>query len=64
LAANSVEDRVKGYMLLPQGPMLVVACPITGSEGVGEAAGTLVMLRALGSQETASLAERCACRSP
>ncbi|SNR67334.1 PAS domain S-box-containing protein/diguanylate cyclase (GGDEF) domain-containing protein [Humidesulfovibrio mexicanus] len=58
LAANSVEDRVKGYMLLPQGPMLVVACPVTGSEGVGEPVGTLVMLRALGPQETAALAER------
>ncbi|OIN99390.1 MAG: hypothetical protein AUJ49_11185 [Desulfovibrionaceae bacterium CG1_02_65_16] len=56
LAATCVEDRVKGLLLLPQGPMLLASCPILDSEGKGPATGTLVMLRAIGQREGAEIA--------
>lgn len=58
LRASNVEDRVKGLLLLPQGLMLAASCPVTGSEGVGPSAGTLLMLRAVTPQESAAIAER------
>lgn len=58
LAGRQAEDRVKGLVLLPQGVMLVAASPILSSEATGPCAGTLVMVRALGSQEAAVLSER------
>ncbi len=58
VAAKNVEDRTKGYILLPQGLMLVASSPITGSDGFGESAGTLVMLRAINGQANAAIAER------
>jgi len=58
LYAANVEDRVKGFLLLPQGLMLVASCPVTGSDGLGPPVGTLVMLRALNAQESSAIAER------
>lgn len=58
LAAQSVEDRAKGLMLLPQGLMLAASCPITGSDGLGLPVGTLVMLRPLTAREGTAIAER------
>mgnify|MGYP003814813367 CR=1 FL=1 len=58
LVTGGVEDRVKGLLLLPQGVFLAAACPILDSEGRGPAAGTLIMLRQLGTRENAILAER------
>jgi diguanylate cyclase (GGDEF)-like protein/PAS domain S-box-containing protein len=58
LHAKSIEDRVKGLLLLPQGLMLTASCPITGSDGLGPPVGTLVMLRAINAQEGAAIAER------
>lgn len=58
LRATSVEERTKGLLLLPQGLMLAASCPVTGSDGVGPSVGTLLMLRAITPQKTASIAER------
>ncbi len=58
LAGKQSEDRVKGLVLLPQGLALVASCPILSSEATGPAAGTLVMVRPLGTQEAAVLSER------
>jgi sensor domain CHASE-containing protein len=58
LYATNVEDRVKGFLRLPQALMLVASCPVTGSDGLGPPVGTLVMLRALDAQESAAIAER------
>jgi len=58
LQAKSSEERVKGLVLLPQGMLLLASCPISGSEGVGESSGTLVMLRPLGEQEAVAISER------
>ena len=58
LAGRQAEDRIKGLVLLPGGVFLVAASPILSSEAVGPSAGTLVMVRALGSQEAAVISER------
>lgn len=58
LYAANIEDRVKGFLLLPQGLMLVASCPVTGSDGLGPPVGTLIMLRGLNAQESAAIAER------
>ncbi|MDP3427355.1 MAG: diguanylate cyclase, partial [Humidesulfovibrio sp.] len=58
LAGRQAEDRTKGLALLPQGVMLVAASPILSSDAAGPWAGTLVMVRALDSQQAAVISER------
>ncbi|MBU1229960.1 MAG: EAL domain-containing protein [Proteobacteria bacterium] len=58
LAGKSAEDRIKGLVLLPQGVVLLAACPILSSEAAGPSAGTLVMVRPLGGGVASALSER------
>jgi len=58
LAPREAEDRLKGLALLPNGVVLVAACPILSSDALGPFAGTLVMVRPLGSREAAAISER------
>jgi len=58
LAAKLPEERRKGLVLLPQGVLMVAACPVTTSEGTGESPGTLVMARSLGTREGEEIARR------
>ena len=58
LAGRQAEDRLKGLVLLPQGTFLVASCPILSSEATGSPAGTLLMVRPLGSQEALAISER------
>jgi PAS domain S-box-containing protein len=58
LAGKQAEDRLKGLLLLPHGVVLVAASPILSSEATGPSAGTLVMVRPLGSREATTISER------
>jgi PAS domain-containing protein len=57
-AARRPEDRVHGLILLPDGPAIVAASPITGTNGSDASVGTLVMVRPITDADAAALAER------
>ena len=57
LRHDSIDSAVKGIVLLPEGPMLVVSRPILTSENQGPIRGSLIMGRYLGSKEIRRLAD-------
>jgi PAS domain S-box-containing protein len=57
LRHDSIDSTVKGIVLLPEGPMLVVSRPILTSENQGPIRGSLIMGRYLGSKEIRRLAD-------
>ena len=57
ISLNDPQKKNEGILLLPEGPLLVVAQPIVTSQGKGPVAGTLVMTRTLNDDEVAHLAQ-------
>lgn len=53
---GSTGRSTQGLLVLPNGPLLVVAAPILRSDGSGPPRGTLVMARSLNSAEVSALA--------
>jgi diguanylate cyclase (GGDEF)-like protein/PAS domain S-box-containing protein len=51
------DSRIRGIVLLPEGPLLVASRPILTSMGEGPARGTLIMGRYLDARETDKLAQ-------
>ncbi|PKN08295.1 MAG: hypothetical protein CVU73_07515 [Deltaproteobacteria bacterium HGW-Deltaproteobacteria-8] len=58
LVARQAEDRLKGLVQLTHEVVLMASCPILSSEATGLSAGTMVMVRPLGSREAAAISER------
>jgi PAS domain S-box-containing protein len=57
LTHSGPDDVLSGVMLLPENPLLIVACPILDSSNAGPSHGTLIMGRYLDSAEIAQLGE-------
>ncbi len=59
----SFAARKRGFVLLPQGPMLLASCPILPSNGAGPPAGTLVMCRPFTDMDLSAISERLKLRT-
>lgn len=57
LSHTSPESSVAGFLLLPEGPLLLTSCPIVTSQKKGPIRGTLIMGYFLESKEIRHLAE-------